>query len=174
MLTCYFLWLQKLTTLFEQNMQSLMWCWWERTNGRKAIVVCPQKEFNILNQQDLIFSRIVTIHSVMFSNKLLFISVTSWSSWGSKCTPCQRWTRWAWPKSWKRHVTTCQLGGLKLFYANQTKTHKVIMLLRQTVEKFHFTSRYWGPISCFGSSCIMHYIQLMFNKWLKQWHNIKL
>lgn len=42
MLTCYFLWLQKLTTLFEQNRQSLMWCWWERTNGRKAIVVCPQ------------------------------------------------------------------------------------------------------------------------------------
>lgn len=45
---------------------------------------------------------------------------------------------------------------------------KVIMLLRQTAEKFHFTSRYCGPISCFGSSYIMHFIQLMFNKWLKQ------
>lgn len=67
--------------------------------------------------------RVLMIHSVMFTNKLLFISVTSWSSWGSKCTPCHRWTRWAWPKSWKRHVTTCQLGGLKLFYTNQAETH---------------------------------------------------
>lgn len=66
---------------------------------------------SLYSERDAAIQRYSKPSGLFGVNKCFSIfTVTSWSLWVWRCSQCPRWIKWAWPKWWRRHVTTSLSG----------------------------------------------------------------